>query len=197
MTPPAEPLRGCSITGCKRAYHARGYCARHYADWRRNAPPESRLSPTKSERFWAKVDRSSGPDSCWPWTGAVNDHGYGVFSGGETRRAHRYAYLMEHGSMPKGEIDHTCHNGSGCALVDDCPHRRCCNPRHLEDVSHAENTRRGDARVTTRIYGPEVQSHCKHGHEFTEENTWRNKFGHRYCRTCARNYQRERRMRNA
>lgn len=154
-----------------------------------------RVPPTRSERFWAKVDRSAGPNGCWPFTGAVNEHGYGVFQNRGSRRAHRYAFLIHHGVPAEGDVDHTCHNDSGCELVDDCPHRRCCNPRHLEDVTHAENVRRGNAHLTRVIYGPDVQTHCKNGHEFTDENTWRDKAGHRYCRTCNRNKQRNRRRR--
>ena len=31
-----------------------------------------------------------------------------------------------------------------------------------------------------------MKTHCKHGHEFTPENTWRNAQGHRWCRECNR-----------
>src|SRR5438874_974236 len=27
--------------------------------------------------FWSKVDKSGGPDACWPWTGCINAWGYG------------------------------------------------------------------------------------------------------------------------
>jgi len=30
------------------------------------------------------------------------------------------------------------------------------------------------------------KTHCKHGHEFTDENTHRDKNNYRYCRTCLR-----------
>jgi hypothetical protein len=31
-----------------------------------------------------------------------------------------------------------------------------------------------------------AKTHCDHGHEFTEENTYRNRSGYRACRTCKR-----------
>jgi hypothetical protein len=29
-----------------------------------------------------------------------------------------------------------------------------------------------------------AKTHCKYGHELTEENVWRNKQGYRWCRKC-------------
>ena len=187
-----DSIRTCSVDECERPHKGRGLCGPHYAAWRRSAPRSEQGWPTRSERFWVKVDRSGGPDACWPFTGSINQHGYGIFATPNSRRAHRYAYMLENGTPAVGEVDHTCHNGAGCTKVDDCPHRRCCNPRHLEDVPHAVNVRRGNAKITRRIYGPDVQTHCKHGHEFTEENTYVDRAGHRYCRACAREKQRQR-----
>ena len=33
---------------------------------------------TNEQRFWSKVDRSGGPESCWLWV-AGKSHGYGAF----------------------------------------------------------------------------------------------------------------------
>jgi hypothetical protein len=81
--------------------------------------------------------------------------------------AHRVAYELVIGQIPAGlELDHLCRN-----VV-------CVNPAHLEPVTRAENMRRRSA----------AQTHCKHGHEFTPENTYYYWHGgrHRACRACGR-----------
>ena len=94
--------------------------------------------------FWARVDRSGGPDACWPWLDHINECGYGMFYGGQ-RRAHRIAYQLLVGLIPPGlELDHTCHT-EACPGGRECLHRRCVNPAHLEPVTKSENARRREA----------------------------------------------------
>jgi hypothetical protein len=82
------------------------------------------------ERFWSSVDKSG---DCWEWTGHKDKKGYGSFrfmlDGKKSRaKAHRYAYELEVGPIPKGlEIDHRCHNHS------------CVNPAHLRPVTTKQN----------------------------------------------------------
>jgi hypothetical protein len=137
--------------------------------------------PTADERFWAKVDKSAGPDGCWPWTGARQDKGYGLFSPTHSRQvgAHRVAYELTTGQIPDGMvIDHLCRNPP------------CVNPAHLEPVTSRENLLRG----TTLAAANATKTHCDHGHEFTPENTRITKpEGKRICRTCAREWMRRRR----
>jgi hypothetical protein len=80
-------------------------------------------------------------------------------------------YNLLVGEVPKGlEIDHLCRK------------RECCNPEHLEVVTHKQNMQR--AKWLNR---PEkLRTHCKRGHPFDEKNTyWRKdmKWG-RICRKC-------------
>lgn len=72
------------------------------------------------------------PGGCWIWSGAVQGDGYGVVRyDGRHWLIHRLLYTLYTGAIPTGaELDHTC-------VV-----RRCCNPAHLEPVTHAENMRR-------------------------------------------------------
>lgn len=111
---------------------------------------------------------------CWIWKGKLK-YGYGRihFGGrkGESKLAHKIAYEMLIGPVPTGlELDHLCRQ------------RSCCNPEHLEPVTHAENCRRGISSLITKARH-KAKTHCKFGHEFTEQNTYRRLRG-RACYTC-------------
>ena len=95
------------------------------------------LTERDVKRFWTKVDRGEGTDSCWNWTGALHEKGYGTWTvvrpgGGTTSvRPHRVSWHLLVGPMVDGlVIDHLCRN------------RRCVNPGHLEAVSTGANASR-------------------------------------------------------
>lgn len=145
-----------------------------------------------STHFWSKVDSSGGPDACWPWTMSVmTATGYGQFNtklSGRTT-AHKFAYQDKIGPVPEGHlVDHTCHNrDTSCPGGKTCPHRRCCNPAHLEAVpSHGENRRRADEPRKRAQFAEK----CKNGHPRIPENTkWATyPNGKRYpqCKVCNR-----------
>lgn len=138
---------------------------------------------TDLERFWAKVNKT---DDCWLWTAAAQ-HGYGKFKAdGRPVRVHRWAYKMFVGPIPAGlTIDHTCHTRdvATCVGGDDCLHRRCVNPSHLEAVTQKVNVNRGAVVMSRR-------THCRRKHEYTPENTIVTATGARQCRTCTRAYHR-------
>ena len=72
------------------------------------------------ERFWAKVSKS---DTCWLWTAAVDSAGYGRFRTSENGKldgAHRVAFMLCKGDIPKGLL--VCHS---------CDVKLCVNPDHL------------------------------------------------------------------
>lgn len=155
-------------------------------------PPKPRvqqplkLKPTAAERFWLKVDKRE-PNDCWPWLGHLLRTGYGVaYLDGQHTTAHRVAYILFHGSIPEGmTIDHLCHT-KACKLGDDCPHRRCCNPRHLELVTPKENSRRGNGGLRGVPKPSLLKTACPHGHPYDEQNTAYTKKGHRICKECRR-----------
>jgi len=143
------------------------------------------------ERFWTKVDRSGGPDSCWPWRASTNPDGYGmvgVRNEGRTYGAHRIAYELTVGPIPAGlTLDHRCHTDDlDCAGGRSCAHRACVNPAHLEPVTNRENILRSRSNA---IAANRDKAQCPAGHAYDEANTFivHDKTGrHRKCRACRR-----------
>jgi hypothetical protein len=188
--------RTCLEPGCERPVNALGRCGSHYALWRDVAPGRPKCCEKDCDRnvygrglcrvHWARrravIGGGTREDSksyvlkrivvaesgCWMWTLGLDDNGYAMIGrNGRTTYAHRLAYEAWVGPIPKGmELDHLCRN------------RACVNPfGHLEPVTHAVNMSRGAHALKT---------HCKHGHEYTPENTYVNPKGSRECRVCIR-----------
>jgi hypothetical protein len=179
----------CTIDGCEKPNFGRGMCVMHYTRWRNHGDSSIllRFEGDPLAAFEARVDKSGG---CWVWTGAINSSGYASLRvDGATKEAHRWYFQQVNGPVPNGlELDHTCHsNDQACAGGNSCRHRRCVNPDHLEPVVQRENWARGRAPSVANV----AKTHCKHGHEFTAENTYRRPCGGRACRACIRRTQRE------
>lgn len=110
--------------------------------------------PRDPDRFWRRVDRSGGPDACWPWTGQKNRNGYGRVNVRERRRgAHIIAFVLSGGVLRRRQI-----------ILHTCDNRPCCNPRHHVPGTHLQNMadmdRKGRRVLPTpksfHRYAPEV-----------------------------------------
>lgn len=79
------------------------------------------------------VDLNDQPSPCHIWQGPTSGTGRGGGYGrmslqGQTVATHLVVYTHYYGYIPgKKQIDHKCNN------------RLCCNPAHLEMVSHKRN----------------------------------------------------------
>lgn len=149
----------CAVPECVKESYLRGWCNAHYIrNQRYGSPLGAAKIPTAEERFWAKVDKSG---DCWNWTAYVMPLGYGQFQGiGSKVLAHRFAYEITKGAIPKGiEVDHVCFN------------RICVRPDHLRLTTHKQNNEHRQAaqkNSTTGVRGVYPSS----------RNGWQVKIGH-------------------
>ena len=109
---------------------------------------------------------------CREWEGRLDSWGYGrtYFRGGPFL-AHRKAWIEANGEIPDGLM-----------VLHHCDNPKCCEVSHLYLGTHADNMRDMNER------GHNVnanKTHCKNGHEFTDENTGLYG-GKRVCRACNR-----------
>lgn len=69
---------------------------------------------------------------CWEFGGSVFSNGYGrlhrVVNAKRVSRAHRYAYMLVHGSI-----------ADGLSILHHCDNRLCCNPNHLYEGDQVQN----------------------------------------------------------
>lgn len=160
----------CSVDGCESNARKLGLCVKHYERLRIHGDVNYRQwdAVTPEMRFWSKVKKSLDPNGCWEWTGATSAGGYGQM--GLERKivyTHRFSYEFHKGPIPEGmSLDHLCRN------------TKCCNPDHLEPVTHKENIRRALE-----------QTHCLRGHPYVGDNIiWHQRAGRpatRECRACS------------
>jgi hypothetical protein len=131
------------------------------------------VSQQRIAQFWARVDKRG---DCWIFDTVSRAEGYGSFSlKSKQIGAHRFAYIITHGSIPKGaHIDHLCRV------------RACVNPDHLQAVSQKLNMARGQGASAQNA----LKARCKRGHVFDEANTLLTGEGlYRRCRACKRDYE--------
>lgn len=82
------------------------------------------------KKFWGKVDVGH-PVDCWEWLATKNNYGYGKFHlSGKTWLAHRAAWILIFGPIPKG-----------FCVLHRCDNPPCCNPSHLFLGTRGDNIR--------------------------------------------------------
>lgn len=130
-------------------------------------------SMSGEEIFWRRVQKSAG---CWLRGGAKTKFGYSkmTYDGGRYEDAHRFSYRLHFGDIPVG-----------MCVLHRCDVPSCVNPEHLFLGTKRDNAL--DCQAKDRSAAFRKKTHCKRGHEFTEDNViWigKGKTG-RNCRKCA------------
>lgn len=133
----AQPLVERTCEYCGRSFKAKPAEVRKGAGRYCSIPCKNAANTRPfAERFWALVDKSGGPDTCWPWLGKRTKFGHGLVShapDGHGHTAHRIAYELTHGPLGPGRLAcHKCPGGDNPA---------CCNPAHLYNGSWSDNNR--------------------------------------------------------
>jgi hypothetical protein len=119
----------CAVEGCPEPRRRREWCALHYQRWTRTGSPTGSNRADAEARFWPRVDRSGGPDACWPWMGYREAFGHGRFwADGRHQLAHRVAWAFTNGPI-----------APDVALCHRCDNPPCCNPAHLFEGTRADN----------------------------------------------------------
>ncbi len=148
--------------------------------------PNQYTGPTNPLTRFNALTRYNPYTGCWLWAGAKSPLGYGRFRfWGKTVQSHRFIYTVRKGPIGPRPLDHLCRRPA------------CVNPNHLEAVSDRENVLRGIIPDMLRERAAAI-THCPQGHEYSKENTYRDKKNIRHCKECnrrySRDYQRRRRM---
>jgi len=116
---------------------------------------------------------------CWEWTGSKTPPGYGyIIHNGTHIYGHRFIYELMIDKIPdKYDIDHLCRNTS------------CCNPFHLEAVTHRENVLRGNGLAAKNAR----KENCAKGHIFTAKIRGDGR-SYRICMECNRQWFKDRKQ---
>jgi hypothetical protein len=105
--------------------------------------------------------------TCWVWRGAKSGEYGSIFNRDRSMPVHRITYEAFVDDIPCGlKVVHLCRN-----------------PWHLQSVTPSVAALRGNGPRVQRLR-KDTKTHCVDGHEFTEENSGRDKQGGRFCREC-------------
>src|SRR5580692_10629093 len=120
-----------SCAKCDKPVIARGLCHRHYKQWQTHGGDAQRIrwdvvaDPIAYVGAHLVRNEETG---CWLYMGRLNSKGYGTLRiKKRTLLVHKFLWEAENGPIPpRLELDHFY-----------CFNQMCCNPLHVEPVTHA------------------------------------------------------------
>lgn len=86
-------------------------------------------------RLAERIDRSAGPDACWPFSGCESLRYGAIGYRGKRIKSNRAVWFVTFGEIPKG-----------LCVLHRCDNMRCCNPRHLFLGTDIENVQDRDTK---------------------------------------------------
>lgn len=123
----------CTVIGCDKSVHGRGYCSAHYQRWRTHGDPLLGRTPVGTPLKWIEdVALCFAGEECLIWPFARGSKGYGtIHLDGKYKIVSRFVCEKAHGSppTPSHEAAHSCGMG----------HMGCVHPGHLSWKSMLEN----------------------------------------------------------
>ena len=144
-------MRTCSVDGCKKPHHCRGYCAGHNHRFVRYGTTDGRgIDNGAAWTFLHEIVIPYSGDECLIWPFAKADNGYArVRSPNRTSAAaHRIVCQAVNGDQPEGknQVAHSCGRGR----------QGCVAPKHLRWATakeNAEDAKRHRAEKSLRADG--------------------------------------------
>jgi hypothetical protein len=97
------------------------------------------MNPEESARVWSQIRRGADSD-CWPWLSYIDRHGYGLTH--IKRKTRRVTRLVLAESLGRELLP-------GMLALHACDNSTCCNPSHLYEGDHKQNTK--DALARSRL----------------------------------------------
>lgn len=126
----------CSVPECGRKFLAKGYCSRHYTQWRKYGDPLYRMIAERGAAIaWihAHVDYDGPTCLIWPFKTRYKKGYPAVWFRGRFTGGHRAMCTLKHGDPPfaGAEAAHSCGKGR----------EGCIHPKHLRWATQAENNK--------------------------------------------------------